>query len=67
MNEAKRVKPRLFMAVATAAVLSVSALGDNGIFVRPSDNARTWQVNVAPDSPIVWSWPDASTSAIMHA
>ena len=63
MNEAKRVKPRLFMAVATAAVLSVSALGDNGIFVRPSDNARTWQVNVAPDSPIVWSWPDASTSA----
>lgn len=34
-----------------------------GIFVRPSDRGRTWQVNMDPDSKIVWSWPETSTSA----
>ena len=63
MKDAKRIMPRCFAAVAAVAVLSCAAFGDSGIFVRPSDNGRTWQVNVDPDRPIVWSWPEEATSA----
>lgn len=63
MNEARQVMPIRFATIAVAAVLSATAWGDGGIFVRPSDNGRTWQVNVDPAEPIVWSWPEAATSA----
>ena len=63
MNKARHVMPISFAAIVMAAIFSATAWGDGGIFVRPSDNGRTWQVNVDPAAPIVWSWPEAATSA----
>ena len=59
----EKIRTKSIAAVAAVAILSVAALADGGIFVRPSDNGRTWQVNVDPDRPIVWSWPEEATSA----
>ena len=49
---------------AAMAMLAVTAIGDaTGFIVRASASGRTWQVNYAPDEPIVWVWPDKATAA----
>ena len=53
--------------MAVGATLAAFAVSSEGICVRNAEDARTWQVNLSPNEPIVWAWGAADSAVLTVA